>query len=91
MGLMLELALPPKGFNAGVVFPISAFPAELLEAYPDAKFILAVRSGKGWFKSIDSTICNFGSEWRVCGVCVCVWRVCARARVSCSDDGTTAE
>jgi hypothetical protein len=36
-------------YESGVDFPIASFPAELLTAFPDAKFILGVRDPEAWF------------------------------------------
>jgi len=47
-----------KEYNSGVDWPLSAFPDELLAAFPDAKFILTKRSAKGWHKSIQSSVCK---------------------------------
>ena len=35
-------------FNSGVDFPLSAFPDELITAFPDAKFILTKRDPAKW-------------------------------------------
>ena len=36
-------------YGSGVDNPVSLFPAELLEAFPDAKFILGVRDPESWY------------------------------------------
>ncbi|CAO3637596.1 unnamed protein product [Cunninghamella blakesleeana] len=45
-------------YQAAVDFPICVFYKELSEKYPDAKFVLTVRSAESWFKSIHNTIFN---------------------------------
>jgi len=47
-----------QGWDSGVDFPLAAFPEEMLEAFPEAKFVLTVRDGGGWYKSIRNTICH---------------------------------
>jgi len=51
-----------KEYNSGCDWPLSAFPDELLAAFPDAKFILTTRSSKSWHKSIHSSICKFNAN-----------------------------
>jgi hypothetical protein len=48
--------------NSGDDYPLSAFPEELLAAFPDAKFILTTRPAVKWFKSINATICRFSTS-----------------------------
>ena len=49
-------------FNSGTDFPLSAFPDEMLAAFPNAKFVLTVRPVQKWWSSIQSTICWFHAE-----------------------------
>eukprot|EP00553_Chaetoceros_curvisetus_P005945 CAMPEP_0204619718 /NCGR_PEP_ID=MMETSP0717-20131115/5970_1 /ASSEMBLY_ACC=CAM_ASM_000666 /TAXON_ID=230516 /ORGANISM="Chaetoceros curvisetus" /LENGTH=270 /DNA_ID=CAMNT_0051633767 /DNA_START=217 /DNA_END=1029 /DNA_ORIENTATION=- len=51
-----------KDWGSGCDYPLSVFPEELHAAFPDAKFILTKRPGKGWYKSLTNTICGFSSE-----------------------------
>ncbi|CAO3617885.1 unnamed protein product [Cunninghamella blakesleeana] len=51
-------------YQAAVDFPICVFYKELSEKYPDAKFILTVRSAESWFKSIHKTIFKDFKEQR---------------------------
>ncbi len=44
------------GSQATVDWPGSFFWRELIEAYPDAKVLLSVRSGESWAKSMQNTI-----------------------------------
>ncbi|MEL7449489.1 MAG: sulfotransferase family protein [Pseudomonadota bacterium] len=44
------------GFNSAVDWPTAAFFGELAAAYPEAKFILTVRSAESWADSFGSTI-----------------------------------
>lgn len=46
------------GFEACVDWPSSFFYEELMEAYPEAKVLLSVRSGDSWAKSMAETICD---------------------------------
>ncbi len=45
-----------KGYNSAVDWPTAAFYSELSKAYPDAKFILTVRSPESWVASFGGTI-----------------------------------
>lgn len=45
-----------SGFHSAVDWPTAAFWRELIEAYPDAKFILSSRSVESWYESISQTI-----------------------------------
>jgi hypothetical protein len=45
-----------KNFNSGVDFPISIFYEELVNEFPDAKFILTLRDFDTWYKSTANTI-----------------------------------
>lgn len=49
-------------WGSGGDWPLAAFPKELLKAYPDAKFILTVRSSRDWYRSISNTICNIVAD-----------------------------
>jgi hypothetical protein len=49
-----------QDFNSGVGYPMSMFPEELMENFPDAKFVLVTRPAEAWWKSIQATICWFG-------------------------------
>lgn len=48
-----------KNFNSAVDHPVAAFPDELYNQYPDAKFILTIRNSEKWYQSIQTTICWF--------------------------------
>ena len=50
------------GFESGCDFPMSAYPEEMLAAFPDAKFVLTVRPAEQWWSSISSSICWFKLE-----------------------------
>lgn len=45
-----------KGYASAVDWPTSGFTSELHKAYPDAKFILTVRSPESWAASFSETI-----------------------------------
>jgi len=45
-----------EGFQSAVDWPTAAFYRELHAAYPDAKFVLTVRSPESWAESFSSTI-----------------------------------
>lgn len=45
-----------KGFSSAVDWPVAAFWQELIEAYPEAKFILSSRSAESWYQSFSQTI-----------------------------------
>ena len=47
-----------EAFNSGVDYPISCFPEELLQAFPDARFILNIRPAAAWYNSLQQTICG---------------------------------
>lgn len=44
------------GYVAAVDWPTAAFSRELIEAYPDAKFLLTVRPPDAWYASFSRTI-----------------------------------
>src|SRR5215475_2896379 len=46
------------GYRSTVDWPGSFYTRELMEAYPDAKVLLSVRSGESWVRSMDQTICG---------------------------------
>ncbi len=48
-----------KGYNSAVDWPTAAFYSELSEVYPDAKFVLTVRSPESWTASFSETIYKF--------------------------------
>jgi Sulfotransferase domain len=48
-----------KGYNSAVDWPTAAFYGELSKVYPDAKFILTVRSPESWAASFSETIYKF--------------------------------
>mmetsp|Transcript_33395 Transcript_33395/g.88327 ORF Transcript_33395/g.88327 Transcript_33395/m.88327 type:complete len:233 (+) Transcript_33395:174-872(+) len=56
-----ELVEALEPWDSGVDFPFSSFPAEMVDQYPDAKFILTVREAGKWADSINKTICTFQS------------------------------
>lgn len=45
--------------------PVSPLPKEVCAAYPNAKYILSVRSSgeEGWFKSMQATMWHFRRDW----------------------------
>ncbi|MGH9302837.1 MAG: sulfotransferase family protein [Acidimicrobiales bacterium] len=45
-----------SGYEATVDWPGAFFWEELLDAFPDAKVLLSVRSGESWAKSMENTI-----------------------------------
>jgi len=45
-------------YQAVVDFPMSAFYAELLEVFPDARVVLTVRDPERWFESFDALVQN---------------------------------
>lgn len=45
-----------KGYASAVDWPTSGFVRELKDAYPDAKFILTIRSAPKWAESFSETI-----------------------------------
>ena len=45
-----------SGFNSAVDFPVSLFYEELINKFPDAKFILTLRDFDSWYKSTANTI-----------------------------------
>ena len=55
----LKAILEP--WMSGCDWPLMAFPRELLEIYPDAKFILTVRPTEQWYSSISKSICLNGN------------------------------
>jgi hypothetical protein len=51
----------PNGYRSAMDYPTAAFVEDLVEIYPDAKFILGTRSSpQAWKDSIDSTIAKMG-------------------------------
>ncbi len=44
------------GYQAAVDWPASFYYRELMEAYPEAKVLLSVRSGESWERSMGNTI-----------------------------------
>jgi hypothetical protein len=46
-----------NGFQSTVDWPGSFHYRQLIEAYPDAKVLLSVRSGESWTRSMNETIC----------------------------------
>ncbi len=52
-------------WRSGCDLPLMAFPDELLELHPDAKFILTVRPAEEWLASMSKTICQMsgGLSW----------------------------
>lgn len=48
-----------KGYSSAVDWPTAAFYNELSEVYPDAKFILTMRSPESWTASFSETIYKF--------------------------------
>jgi hypothetical protein len=51
--------------ESGCDLPLMAFPDELLELHPDAKFILTVRPAEEWLASMSKTVCQMsgGLTW----------------------------
>ena len=52
-----------RDWPSGCDDPISAFPEELLAAFPSAKFILTRRPAERWHHSINSTFCQMHDSW----------------------------
>jgi Sulfotransferase domain len=50
-----------RGYRATVDWPGAAFYEELMQRYPDAKVILAVRGPERWYESVRGTIYNVQS------------------------------
>jgi hypothetical protein len=52
-------------WGSGCDLPLMAFPDELLELHPDAKFILTVRPAEEWLASMSRTVCHVcgGLSW----------------------------
>jgi len=44
-----------SGFNSAVDFPVSLFYEELINKFPDTKFILTLRDFDTWYKSTANT------------------------------------
>ena len=61
-GEAVDFPLMLSGFNSGTDFPLSAFPDEMLAAFPGAKFVLTVRPAEKWWSSIQSSICWFHAD-----------------------------
>ena len=61
-GVPVDFSKLLANFNSGCDYPLSAFPEELLSAFPDAKFVLTKRPADKWFKSINATICQFNGD-----------------------------
>jgi hypothetical protein len=55
----LKTILEP--WMSGSDWPLMAFPRELLEIYPDSKFILTVRPTEQWYASMSKSICLTGN------------------------------
>ena len=51
-----------KDFNSGCDFPLSAFPEELLAAFPDARFVLNIRPATSWYRSLQQSICHMSPD-----------------------------
>jgi Sulfotransferase domain len=47
-----------SGFQSTVDWPGSFHYRQLIDAYPDAKVLLSVRSGESWVRSMNETICG---------------------------------
>jgi len=47
-----------RDWPSGCDFPLSAFPEELLTAFPAAKFVLTKRPAAEWYRSIANTVCQ---------------------------------
>jgi hypothetical protein len=45
-----------KGYRSACDYPTALYPAQLLAAYPDAKFVLSIRDPEKWHKSVTDTI-----------------------------------
>ena len=45
-----------KNFNSGVDYPLCLFYEDLMETFPDAKFILTLRDFESWYKSTVNTV-----------------------------------
>lgn len=55
-----NLAAILEPWGSGTDWPLAAFGEELLQIYPDAKFVLSIRPAEKWYASMSSTICNIG-------------------------------
>lgn len=51
-----------EGFPSAVDWPTAAFFRELYEAFPDAKYVLTVRSAESWAESFGATIYTLLSQ-----------------------------
>ncbi|GMI25648.1 hypothetical protein TrCOL_g13724 [Triparma columacea] len=56
-GETVDWASMLKDFNSGGDFPLGAFPKEMRDAFPEAKFVLTTRPSEKWWSSIQSSIC----------------------------------
>lgn len=45
-----------ENYNAGVDWPTTSYYKHLMVKYPDAKFILTVRSAESWYTSVKNTV-----------------------------------
>ena len=52
-----------RDWPSGCDYPLSAFPEELLAAFPTAKFVLTTRPAAKWYASIADTICQMHGTW----------------------------
>jgi hypothetical protein len=58
---ILRKIYDPNGYHSAMDYPTAAFVEDLVDLYPDAKFILGLRSSpQAWKDSIDSTIAIMG-------------------------------
>lgn len=53
-----------EGYGSTVDWPSTTFWRELMVHYPDAKFILTVRSAQSWYESMQSTLIPFWKRVR---------------------------
>jgi len=65
-GEHVDWAMMLKDFNSGCDWPMASFPEEMLKAFPDAKFVLTMRTKEQWWASIQSSICwvNTKTSWQ---------------------------
>lgn len=51
-----------RGYNSAVDWPTAGFFRELAAAYPDAKFVITLRSAESWLDSFSETIYPFVTD-----------------------------
>jgi hypothetical protein len=59
-----NLATILEPWGSGTDMPLAAFQEDLLQIYPDAKFVLTIRPAEKWFDSISNSVCHIaGTNW----------------------------